>query len=340
MHGAAPLFVVPGSELLLDIGQAPQFFFHLLDIQQLRVAGIELGEGRTLLIAHRKILVVIEVALVRRDAVKIAHVDRVRALLVRQQRFVHFLAVADADGFDRIVRVEQFLDRLGQVADRARGSFLHEDVAAFGMLKRKQHQVYRFVERHDEPRHFGDGHGHRLSRFDLLDKQRHDRAARAKHIAVARAADQRFVGGDGAGFRDEHLLHHRFGGAHRVDRIGRLVGGQADHFSDAGLDRRGQHVIGSDDVRFDRLEREKLAGRHLFERRRVEDIIHAVHRVFQAGDIPHVAEVIFDFVVVVQMPHIVLFFFVAGKNADFSDVGVEKAAQHGVAEAAGAAGDH
>jgi hypothetical protein len=38
-------------------------------------------------------------------------------------------------------------------------------------------------------------------------------------------------------------------------------------------------------------------------------------------------------------PHIILLLFVAGKDADLANVGFEKPAQHGIAEAAGAAGD-
>lgn len=40
------------------------------------------------------------------------------------------------------------------------------------------------------------------------------------------------------------------------------------------------------------------------------------------------------------VPHIVLLLFVAGEDADFTDVGGKKAVQDGVAERTGAADDH
>jgi hypothetical protein len=55
--------------------------------------------------------------------------------------------------------------------------------------------------------------------------------------------------------------------------------------------------------------------------------------------IAHVADVELQLAVVVELPHVVLLLLVAGEDADFTDVGVEEAAEDGVAEGAGTAGD-
>ena len=141
------------------------------------------------------------------------------------------------------------------------------------------------------------------------------------------------------------MLHHRLGDAHRVDGVGRFVGGKADHALDVRLNGGVQHVVGAFNVGAHGLHGEKLAARHLFERRRMEDVIHAGHHVAQALDVAHVADVKLDFLVIIGvaglqlMAHIVLLFLIAGEDADLADVGGQKVLEHRVAKAAGAAGD-
>ena len=78
----------------------------------------------------------------------------------------------------------------------------------------------------------------------------------------------------------------------------------------------------------------------------MEDIIYAVHRGADGRDIAHVADVeadLFSQLRVLRlelMAHIILLFLIARENADLADVGCEKTVQHGIAEAARAAGDH
>ena len=71
----------------------------------------------------------------------------------------------------------------------------------------------------------------------------------------------------------------------------------------------------------------------------MENVVHPVHRVLDAGGVADIPDVILDFVVVVGMAHVVLLFLVPGEDADLPDVGLQKAFQHGVAERAGSPGD-
>ena len=284
-----------------------------------------------------EVFVIVKTAVVGGNAVEVAEIDRAGAFFVGQQRFVHLFAVADADDPDVLfLPAEQFAHRLRLRLDRARRRFLDEYVPARAVFEREQHEIDRFVQRHDETGHFRFGDGDRIAVSDLVYPERNDATARTHDVAVAGAADFRRL--RRARFRHDDFLHHRLGGAHGIDGIRRLIRGQADDRFDAFVDRRRQDVFRAENVGLDRLYREELAGRHLFERRRVENVIHAVHRVFDGRDVPHIADVEFDFLGdfghfrLKLVPHIVLFLLVAGKDPDLSDVRFQKAVENGISE--------
>ena len=241
---------------------------------------------------------------------------------------------------------EQLLHRFGQRADRGRVRLLDEQIAGVRVLERERDQIDRLVQIHQEARHIRVGDRDRFASPDLVDKQRDHRSAAAHHVAVPRAADHRIptlrrharVGID-------HMLHHRLADAHGVDRIRRLVRRQADDALDARLDRGVQHVVRALDVRLDGLHREKFAGRHLLERRRVENIVDARHRVAHRLQVAHVADIELDLAGAVGIlrlqlvAHVVLFLFIARENADLSHAARQIPAQHRAAEAARAARD-
>ena len=214
------------------------------------------------------------------------------------------------------------------------------------MLKREHDQIHGLVQIHQETGHVRIGDRDGIARLDLVDKQRDHAAAAAHDIAVAGAADGRAAAlGRHAGVGKDDMLHHRLGNTHRIDGVGSLVGGQADHALNAGVNGGVQHIVGADDVRLHGLHREELAAGHLLERSCVEDVIHAGHGVPDGLRIAHIADVELDLVGVLGvlglqlMAHIVLLFFIAGEDADLADVGGEKMLEHGMAETAGAAGD-
>ena len=329
-----------------DVAQAKELFLDLFHVQQLGVAGVELRERVAFRIALAEVLVVIQAAFVARNTIEVPEVDGMGAFLVGQERLVHLFAMTDADDLDLgLVAAEQFTYRFGLRLDGASGSLLHKDVARDAVLEGEQHQVHRLVETHDEARHGTVGNGDGIALANLVYPQRDDGAATAHHVAVTRAANLCLFGSHRTGLGHDDLLHHRLARAHCVHRIGGLVGAQAHHVLDASLDGRSQHVVRTKYVGLDRLEREKLATRHLLERRRMEDVVHPVHRVLDAREVAHVADVEPDLVGHVGhlglelMAHVVLFFLVAAKNANFANIRLQKAVEHGVTETARAAGN-
>ena len=88
----------------------------------------------------------------------------------------------------------------------------------------------------------------------------------------------------------------------------------------------GDNIVGSDNVRPDRLHREKLAGRHLLESGGMEDVIGSVHNVPHRIDIAHVSDVELHLAGVIgilslqRVAHPVLLLFVTAYDADFPDV--------------------
>ncbi|MOA02623.1 hypothetical protein D3C78_1220820 [compost metagenome] len=216
---------------------------------------------------------------------------------------------------------------------------MHEQVTVVAVLEGIQHQIHGIRQSHHEAGHVRVGQGQRLAGADLLDEQRDHRTARGHHVAVTGAADHRLALVDIARLGDHDLFHHRLGDAHGVDRVDRLVGAQADHALDLVLDRRFQHVLGADHVGLDRFHRVKLAGRHLFERCRMEDVIHAAGGIQHALVVAHIADIELQLGVGIALAHVILLLLVTAEDADFSDVGVEEALEDGISKGAGAAGD-
>ena len=106
-----------------------------------------------------------------------------------------------------------------------------------------------------------------------------------------------------------------------------------------------KQIVRALDVGAHRLHREKLATRHLLERGGMEYVVDAGHCVRNGLRVTDVADVEFHLVGVLRilrlqlMAHIVLFLLVAGEDADLTDIAGQEVLEHGVAEAAGAAGD-
>ena len=292
------------------------------------------------------VLVVVQVAVVRRHAVVVAHVLAAQALLAGHEGLVELLAVARAD--DVRARVaKQFLHRLRQVADGRGVRLLDEQVARVGVLEGEHHQIHRFVEVHEEARHVGIGDGDGIARLDLVDEQRNHRAARAHDVAVARAGDDRAAAlRRHAGVGVDHALHHGFADAHGVDGIGRLIRGQADHALHPRVDCRVEDVVGALHVRAHGLHGEELAGRHLLERRGVEDVVHPRHGVPDGLRVAHIADVELDLLRVLRVfrlklvAHVVLLLLISGEDADLLEIGVQEVLEDSRTERTGSAGDH
>ena len=331
-------------KLLLNVGEGGDARLRFGHVQDARVVGIELREGAAVRVPLGEEFIVVETAVVGGDPVKVPHVLRLGALLVGEEGLIELLAVADADDADVLLfAAEQLAHRLRLGLDGAGGGLLNEEVAVLSVFKSEEHQIDRFLQRHDEAGHgrLGDGDG--LAVFDLVDPQRNDAAPGTHDVAVPGAADAGLPGGAGLGYR--HLLLQGLGDAHGVDGVGGLVGGQADDALHPRFDGGGEDVIRADDVGTDGLHGEELAGGHLLEGGGVEHIVHANHGGLHGREVSHVANVKLDFprrfrqLGLKFVAHIVLLLLVAGKDADLGNIGIQEAVQHGVAKDARTAGD-
>ena len=292
------------------------------------------------------VLVVVQVAVVRRHAVVVAHVLAAQPLLAGHEGLVELLTVSRADDV-RAGIAKQPLHGLRQIADGRSVRLLDEQIAGVGVLEGEHHQIDGFVEVHQEARHVGISDGDGVARLDLVDEQRDDRAARTHDVAVARAADDGIAAlRRNARVGVYNVFHHGLGDAHSVDGIGRLIRGQADHALHTRINGRMQHVVRALHVRLHRLHRKEFARRNLLERGGMEDVVHARHSVPDGLRVAHIADVELDLLGGVWMlglklmAHIILLLLVTGEDADFLEIGVQEVLEDGGTEGTGTAGDH
>ena len=243
-----------------------------------------------------------------------------------------------------LVPSEEFADSLGLGPDGAGRGLLYEDVAVLPVLECKEHQVHRLLEAHDESCHGRLRDRDRQAVPYLLDPQRDYASAGAHHVSIACAADSCIPGVAALGHGD--LLLDGLGDAHGVDRVGRLVGGQAYHTFHIVFDGGCKDVVRSYDVGLHCLHGEELAARHLFQCGSVEDVVCPGHRAAAALEAADVAYVELDLVRVfrvsglVFVPHVILLLLVTGEDPDLGYVGRKETVKYGVSETPGAAGDH
>lgn len=318
------------SKLFFDVIGREDLFHHAVNVEECRVMACVAVLSLRHNLSFYEILVIVEVAIIRRYAEVSAHILGAEPLLSGHQRFIELFAVAGA--YDVCPRVtEQLLYRFCKVADGAGVSLLNEQVAGVGVVEGEADQFDRLVEIHHEPCHVGVGDRDGGPGFDLVDEQRYDAAPAAHDVAVAGTADDSPTAlGRNTGVGENNMFHHRFGDPHRVDRVRRLIGGQADDALDARFDCSVQDVVGPHHVRAHGFHREELARRHLLQRRGVEYVIDARHRVAHGIDVAYISYVEFDLPRVLRIfrlklvTHIVLLLLVAGEDADLGDIGRKK----------------
>ena len=297
-------------------------------------------------LSFHKVLVIVQIPVVRRHAEVLPHILTAQALLPGHQGLVELLAMPGADDICPGIPKE-LLYRLGQVSDGGGVRLLDEQVSRVRVLKGKADQLHRLVQVHHKPGHIGVRDGDGIPRPDLVDEQRDHRPAGAHDITVAGAADHRVAPLRGhAGVGVDDVLHHGLGDAHGVDGVRRLVCGQTHNALHPGVDGGVEHIVRADHIGLHRLHGEKLAGRDLLEGRRMEYVVNAGHGVRDGLGIAYVTDVELHFLGVVRVlllelvAHIILLLFVPGEDSDLADVGLQKVLQYCVAKAAGAAGDH
>ena len=161
----------------------------------------------------------------------------------------------------------------------------------------------------------------------------HEQVSRGLGAAVGRARVQRRLLGEQQLRPIERQV--------AVDLVGRdLMEADVSVFA-AGVHEHGR----ADDVRLHGLHREELAGGHLFQRCRVEDVVDAGHGIPDGLRVAHVADVELDLAGILRVvglqlvAHVVLLLLIAGEDADLADVGGQEMLEHRMPKAARAAGD-
>ena len=139
-----------------------------------------------------------------------------------------------------------------QVADGGSVGLLNEQVTGIAVLEGKHNQIHSLVQVHQEAGHVGVGDGNGVARLDLVDEQGDDAAAGTHDVAVTGAADSRTTTlSSNTGIGVDDVLHHGLGDAHSVDRVGGLVGGQADNTLDTCINGGVQDIVRADDIGLD-----------------------------------------------------------------------------------------
>ena len=177
-------------QLILDILQPGNLCLGLFQVEAPGVVGVELVNKHPLGVSFFEELVVVEVTVIGRDSIEVAHINGLGSFFLGEEGFVHLLSVTDADDFDFfLLASEEFTNSLSLGLDCAGRSFLDEDVSVASVLEGEEDQVHSFVQGHDEAGHGGLGEGDRVTVADLFDPQRNHGAAGAHDVAITSAAD-------------------------------------------------------------------------------------------------------------------------------------------------------
>lgn len=178
------------SKFFLNILQTRNLLFRLFQVESPGVIGVELVDEDALGVPFLEELVVVEVAVVGRHPVEVAHVNGLGCFFLGQEGLVHLLAMTDTDDFDVfLLAAEQLANGLGLGLDGAGGGLLDQDVTVTAVLEGKEDKVDGFVERHDEPCHGGFRERDRAAITDLLDPERDYGTTGAHDIAISGAAN-------------------------------------------------------------------------------------------------------------------------------------------------------
>ena len=274
------------------------------------------------------------------------HILATQALLTGHQSLKQLLAVTSANDV-RTGVAEQLLDSLCQIANGRCIGLLNEQVAGVAMLEGKHNQIHSLIQIHQETSHVGVSDGDGVTSLDLVNEQRNNTAAAAHNVAVTGAADGRTTTlSRYTGICVDDVLHHGLGDTHSVDRIGRLVGGQADNTLNTSVNSGVQDVVRADDVGLNSLHGEELAGRNLLQSSSMENVVNTGHSVTDRLGVADIADVELDLLGGLRvlglklMAHIVLLLLITRENADFLQVRIQEVLQNGRAKRTSTTSDH
>ena len=211
------------------------------------------------------------------------------------------------------------------------------------MLKGKQNKINRLFKRHNESRHLWFCQRNRIPLTNLVNPERNHTATAAHHVTITCAANLSLS--TLAALRHSNLLLNGLGDTHRIDRICRLVGGEAYHALHACINSGIQGVVRTNHIRLHSFHREELARGHLLQGCCMEHIVHALHRILQRALVAHVTDVELNLVRHFRHPrlevvtHIVLLLLVAAEDTYLTDVSPQKAIENCITKAARTTGN-
>ena len=181
--------------------------------------------------------------------------------------------------------------RLRQISNLERRNPADKGFAALCLLERLDHKLYALCQANPEPRHAVIRDWQLACAFvDQLLKQWNDRAAAARHIAVAHDRKIQVFRATVRIGSNKQFVRYQFRTAVKIYRIDCLVRRECDHLLDACVERRINDILRAVHIGLDRLVWIVLTRWHLFERRGVNHIIDALKRAFHALIIAHIAD--------------------------------------------------
>ena len=279
-------------------------------------------------------LVIVQVTIVGSNAEVVAHILAAQTLLAGHQSLKQLLAVTSANNVCAGI-AEQLLDSFCQITNGRSVRLLDEQVTRIAMLEGKHNKIHSLVQIHQESSHVGVSDSDRVADLDLVDEQRDNTAAAAHNIAVAGAADSRAAAlSSHTGVGKDDVLHHSLGDAHGIDRIGCLIGRQADNALDTSFDGSMQDIVRANDVSLNSLHWEEFAGRDLLQCSGMENVVNTRHSVLDGLRIADITDIELDFLSrfwvlsLKLMAHIILLFLIARENADFLEVRIKEVFQN------------
>lgn len=293
-----------------------------------------------LVTAFDDVLVIVQIAVISGNAEESTHVLSTNHLFGSHESLVEFLAVSCPNVLNSGLRTSELDDGLGQSLDGCRGGLLNKQITLFSVLESEKNKIDRVIQSHHKAGHVAVRDGDRAPSLNLFKEEWDDGTTRSHDVAITGQAQNGVARKQLSRAGDDVLLHEGLRDAHRVDRVGRLVGREEDRLLDVVSDAGGNNIVRAEDVGLGRLERVELAGRDLLERRGGEAIIDAFERVGDRSVVADVADVELQLVVVELLPHVILLLLITREDADLLNLGFEKSPHDRVAERAGAPGHH
>lgn len=118
----------------MDVFKAGNLSLGFFQVQASGIVTVEFFDGGTFCVSVLEVLVTVEVSVIGRNTVKVAHIFGLGALFLGKESFVHLLSMTDSDDFDVFfLASEEFADSFGLGLVGTGGSFLDDEAGHLGL---------------------------------------------------------------------------------------------------------------------------------------------------------------------------------------------------------------